>query len=100
MVADFGLSRDIYAEDYYKMQSATPLPVKWLAPEALFDREFSVKTDVVSRDAITHVDVSHVLDIMIIINVYVIVRAQDQGFYMILENSRPIGRGSLNHIKT
>ena len=47
-VADFGLSRDVYAEDYYKMQSATPLPVKWLAPEALFDREFSVKTDVVS----------------------------------------------------
>ena len=47
-VADFGLSRDVYTEDYYKMQSVTPLPVKWLAPEALFDREFSVKTDVVS----------------------------------------------------
>ena len=53
-VADFGLSRDVYTEDYYKMQSATPLPVKWLAPEALFDREFSVKTDVVSRDARTY----------------------------------------------
>ena len=51
-IADFGLSRDIYVDDYYKTQSTTPLPVKWLAPEALFDREFSVKTDVVSRDAI------------------------------------------------
>ena len=48
-VADFGLSRDVYVEDYYKMQGDTPLPVKWLAPEALFDREFSVKTDVVSN---------------------------------------------------
>ena len=48
-VADFGLSRDVYVEDYYKMQGDTPLPVKWLAPEALFDREFSVKTDVVSK---------------------------------------------------
>ena len=48
-VADFGLSRDVYVEDYYKMQGDTPLPVKWLAPEALFDREFSVKTDVASN---------------------------------------------------
>ena len=48
-VADFGLSRDVYVEDYYKMQGDTPLPVKWLAPEALFDRTFSVKTDVVSN---------------------------------------------------
>ena len=47
-VADFGLSRDIYVQDYYKAQNEVPLPVKWLAPEALFDREFNTKTDVVS----------------------------------------------------
>ena len=47
-VADFGLSRDVYIQDYYKTQHNVPLPVKWLAPEALFDREFSTKTDVVS----------------------------------------------------
>ena len=47
-VADFGLSRDVYIQDYYKTQHDVPLPVKWLAPEALFDREFSTKTDVVS----------------------------------------------------
>ena len=47
-VADFGLSRDVYVTDYYTMSQSVPLPVKWLAPEALFDRVFSERTDVVS----------------------------------------------------
>ena len=47
-VADFGLSRDVYVTDYYVMKHSVPLPVKWLAPEALFDRKFTEKTDVVS----------------------------------------------------
>ena len=47
-VADFGLSRDIYVTEYYTMSHFIPLPIKWLAPEALFDRIFGERTDVVS----------------------------------------------------
>ena len=47
-VADFGLSRDVYIADYYVVNNYNPLPVKWLAPESLLDKLFSVKTDVVS----------------------------------------------------
>ena len=31
-VADFGLSRDVYSNDYYRVQDRSkPLPVKWMA---------------------------------------------------------------------
>ena len=50
-VADFGLARDMYTEGYYTAQNKrNPLPVKWLAPEALLDRKFTEKTDVVSEN--------------------------------------------------
>ena len=51
-VADFGLSRDVYVTEYYTTSHSTPLPVKWLAPEALFDRHFNEKSDVVSNNHI------------------------------------------------
>ena len=47
-VADFGLSRDVYLTDYYRIGHNTRLPVKWLAPEALIDRVFTTQSDVVS----------------------------------------------------
>ena len=59
-VADFGLSRDVYVTDYYTMRHSVPLPVKWLAPEALFDGHFSQKTDVVSGYVFNSVDHVHV----------------------------------------
>ena len=47
-VADFGLARDVYISDYYRVQSNNKLPVKWMAPEALHDQISNEKTDVVS----------------------------------------------------
>eukprot|EP00117_Sycon_ciliatum_P031306 scpid10162/ scgid4484/ Insulin receptor; XTK-1b; Xe-InsR; Insulin receptor subunit alpha; Insulin receptor subunit beta len=32
-VGDFGLARDVYSTDYYRRESRTPLPLRWLAPE-------------------------------------------------------------------
>ncbi|XP_065883016.1 uncharacterized protein [Dysidea avara] len=45
-VADFGLARDVYISDYYRVQSNNKLPVKWMAPEALHDQISNEKTDV------------------------------------------------------
>ena len=49
-VADFGLSEDVHARNYFRQGqgSAVKLPVKWMAPESLQDGVFSDKTDVVS----------------------------------------------------
>ena len=46
-VADFGLTRDIYAAEYYVSDKHTRLPVKWMSPESLLDNFFNEKTDVV-----------------------------------------------------
>jgi len=46
-MADFGLARDVYISDYYRIQN-NKLPVKWMAPEALHDQISNEKTDVVS----------------------------------------------------
>ncbi|XP_071946724.1 fibroblast growth factor receptor 2-like isoform X2 [Antedon mediterranea] len=45
-IADFGLARDIHYVDYYKKTTDGRLPVKWMAPEALFDRVFTTESDV------------------------------------------------------
>ena len=46
-VADFGLARDIYTTEYYRMNQHTIIPVKWMALEALLDGYFDEKTDMV-----------------------------------------------------
>ena len=53
-VADFGLSEDIYARNYFRQEkegeyeeSSVKLPIKWMAVESLNDGIFSKKTDVV-----------------------------------------------------
>ncbi|CAH1801022.1 unnamed protein product, partial [Owenia fusiformis] len=45
-VSDFGLSRDVGERDIYNRSSTGPLPIRWLAPEALFHNMYSTKSDV------------------------------------------------------
>ena len=48
-VADFGLARDIYVDDYYKAEDKSrPLPVRWMAIESMEVNKFTHKSDVVS----------------------------------------------------
>ena len=44
-VSDFGLSREIYVDDYYRHVGGK-LPAKWMAPESLDDGIYDEKTDV------------------------------------------------------
>ena len=47
-VADFGLSRDLFSRDYYRLEDRkTPLPVRWMAPECFEANVFTVYSDVV-----------------------------------------------------
>lgn len=57
-VADFGLTRDIYGTDYYRMHNRGRFPVKWMAPESLHDRISNEKTDVVRAICCTALDTS------------------------------------------
>jgi serine/threonine protein kinase len=44
-IADFGMARDIYRNDYYRKGGRAFLPVKWMPPEAFLDGIFTSKTD-------------------------------------------------------
>ena len=50
-VADFGLSVNIGAKEYYRLTKHVDvkLPVKWMAPESLADYMFSEMSDVVNH---------------------------------------------------
>ena len=45
-MADFGLARDVHANDYYRKFGDGRLPVKWMAPETLFQRTYTTQSDV------------------------------------------------------
>lgn len=45
-VADFGMARDMHSAEYYKLTHRQKLPLKWMAPESIFDGKFSSKSDV------------------------------------------------------
>ncbi|CAG0889848.1 unnamed protein product, partial [Darwinula stevensoni] len=45
-ISDFGLARDIYTCDYYKVEGNRLLPVRWMAPESIMYGKFTLKSDV------------------------------------------------------
>ncbi|CAB4068987.1 ROR1 [Lepeophtheirus salmonis] len=45
-ISDFGLARDIYASDYYRVQTKSLLPVRWMPPESILYGKFAAESDV------------------------------------------------------
>ncbi|XP_041360265.1 tyrosine-protein kinase transmembrane receptor Ror-like isoform X2 [Gigantopelta aegis] len=45
-ISDFGLSRDVYSSDYYRVQSKSLLPVRWMPPESIMYGKFTTDSDV------------------------------------------------------
>lgn len=45
-IADFGLSRNIYAADYYKANENDAIPIRWMPPESIFYNRYTSESDV------------------------------------------------------
>ncbi|EGV93367.1 FL cytokine receptor [Cricetulus griseus] len=45
-ICDFGLARDILSDSSYVVRGNARLPVKWMAPESLFEGIYTIKSDV------------------------------------------------------
>ncbi|XP_017704012.1 PREDICTED: receptor-type tyrosine-protein kinase FLT3 isoform X2 [Rhinopithecus bieti] len=45
-ICDFGLARDIMSDSNYVVRGNARLPVKWMAPESLFEGIYTIKSDV------------------------------------------------------
>ncbi|NXS69350.1 FLT3 kinase, partial [Pandion haliaetus] len=45
-ICDFGLARDVVNNSDYIVRGNARLPVKWMAPESLFERTYTMKSDV------------------------------------------------------
>uniref|UniRef100_UPI00358ED715 BDNF/NT-3 growth factors receptor-like n=1 Tax=Myxine glutinosa TaxID=7769 RepID=UPI00358ED715 len=45
-IGDFGMSRDVYSTDYYRVGGHTMLPIRWMPPESIMYRRFTAESDV------------------------------------------------------
>ena len=53
-VADFGLTEDMYARNYFRRDkseegSEEKVPIRWMAPESIENDVYNERTDVVSK---------------------------------------------------
>ena len=44
-IADFGLSKDVYSKDYYRLGEKSLLPIRWMPPEAIVFSKFTTQSD-------------------------------------------------------
>ena len=45
-ISDFGMTREVESEMYYKLGKGTKIPVKWTAPEAILFKKYTTKSDI------------------------------------------------------
>ncbi|KAI4471024.1 tyrosine-protein kinase receptor [Holotrichia oblita] len=45
-ICDFGTYNELYASDYYKVDGITPLPIRWMAWESVYQGKYTTKSDV------------------------------------------------------
>ena len=45
-ISDFGLSKDIYSKDYYRLGDKSVLPIRWMPPEAIVFSKFTTQSDI------------------------------------------------------
>ncbi|XP_037114868.1 discoidin domain-containing receptor 2 [Syngnathus acus] len=45
-IADFGMSRNLYSSDYYRIQGRAVLPIRWMAWESILLGKFTTSSDV------------------------------------------------------
>jgi serine/threonine protein kinase len=44
-ISDLGLARNIYTKETYEIKNKRPLPLRWMAPESIFDAFYTSKSD-------------------------------------------------------
>ena len=52
-IADFGMSRDLQYDTYYKSHGGM-IPIKWTAPEALYYHKYSTASDIWSYGCVLY----------------------------------------------
>nr|CAI5831270.1 unnamed protein product [Callosobruchus analis] len=45
-ICDFGTYNELYVNDYYKVDGNTPLPIRWMAWESVYQGRYTTKSDV------------------------------------------------------
>ncbi|XP_050300890.1 discoidin domain-containing receptor 2-like [Anthonomus grandis grandis] len=45
-ICDYGTYNELYANDYYKVDGNTPLPIRWMSWEAVYQMRYTTKSDV------------------------------------------------------